>query len=61
MKRSVYLLIGVAMLIVAIGFIFFALNNPQASFPWSNSISYGIYVIYTIIMIACFIVFFHKK
>lgn len=26
--------------------IFYALNHPEASFPWSNSISYTIYISY---------------
>jgi len=42
------LIISIVMLLGAIVFIIFALNNPQASFPWSNTITYGIYIIYVI-------------
>jgi uncharacterized membrane protein len=46
-KRSgVFLLIGVIMLLVAVCFIVYAFHNPQASFPWGNSLTYGIYLIY---------------
>jgi len=46
-KRSnLFLIVGVIMLIVAICFVIFALNNPQASFPWNNMITFGIYIIY---------------
>ncbi len=37
------------MIIVAICFIAYALNNPQASFPWSNSVTYGIYLAYLVV------------
>ncbi len=38
--------IGVLMLAVACGFILYALNHPQMSFPWSNTVSYCIYGFY---------------
>jgi len=50
-KNSLFLIIGTIMVIVAISFVFFAFNNPQASLPWSNSITYGIYIIYVIVTI----------
>ena len=52
--------IAFIMLIIAVIFIFVALNNPQASFPWNNTISYTLYGIYTIIMIVLFIAPFKK-
>ena len=39
-------IIAVIMLVIAIVFIFIALNNPQASFPWSNEITYILYGVY---------------
>ena len=44
-------IVAVIMLIIAIIFFVVALNNPQASFPWSNIITYILYGIYVIIMI----------
>ena len=54
MKKKISRLIGIIMVIVAIGFIVFAINNPQASFPWSNTITYllyGIYLVATVVML----------
>ncbi|WP_297688623.1 hypothetical protein [uncultured Anaerococcus sp.] len=31
--------------------IFFALNHPEASFPWSNNITYIIYMAYLVLVI----------
>lgn len=45
-KRTLFLKIGILMGIVAICFVIFALSNPQSSFPWSNMITYGIYIVY---------------
>ena len=53
MKKSISRIIGVIMLIVAIVFIMFALNHPEKSFPWSNTITwllYGIYFLVTIVL-----------
>ena len=54
-KNRKFLIIGIAMVIVAVCFIIYALNNPQAGFNWSNSITYGIYLGYvaaTVLFIA---------
>jgi hypothetical protein len=47
-KNSAFLIIGIVMIIVAICFVNYALNNPQSSFSWNNSITYGIYLVYVI-------------
>lgn len=44
-------MIGLGMLILVIAFVLFALNHPEASFPWSNTITYGMYCIYVLIML----------
>ena len=47
-------IIGVIMLIVAIVFIVFALNHPEKSFPWNNTITwllYGIYFLVTVVLL----------
>ena len=43
MAKKYSRIIAVIMLVIAIVFIFIALNNPQASFPWSNEITYILY------------------
>ena len=54
-------IIAVIMLVIAIVFIFIALNNPQASFPWSNEITYILYGVYLCLMIVLFIAPFKRK
>ena len=54
MKRVYSRIIGVIMLIVAIVFIMFALNHPEKSFPWSNTITwllYGVYFLVTVVLL----------
>lgn len=50
-KNKKYFKIGLAMLMIGIIFIFYALNHPEASFPWSNNITYIIYMAYLILTI----------
>ena len=54
MKRSISKIIGLTMLIIAIVFIMFALNHPEKSFPWSNTITwllYGVYFLVTVVLL----------
>ena len=54
MKRSISKIIGLTMLIIAIVFIMFALNHPEKSFPWSNTITwllYGVYFLVTVVLV----------
>ena len=54
MKKSISRIIGVIMLIVAVIFIMFALNHPEMSFPWNNTITwllYGLYVLVTVVLL----------
>ena len=53
--KGIFLVMGIIMLIFAIGFVIYALNNPQASFPWNNIITYSIFAVYIIVMIVSFI------
>ena len=55
MTKKYSRIIAVIMLIIAVIFILAALNNPQASFPWSNTITYILYGIYVVIMVVLFI------
>ena len=54
MKKSISRIIGVIMLIVAIVFIVLALNHPEKSFLWNNTITwllYGIYFLVTVVLL----------
>lgn len=61
MTKKYSRIIAAIMLVIAIVFIFIALNNPQASFPWSNAITYILYGIYVVIMVVLFIAPFKKN
>lgn len=54
-------MIAAVMLVAVVVFIGIALSNPQASFPWSNIITYTLYGIYIIIMIVLFTAPFKKE
>ena len=54
MNKSISRIIGVIMLIVAFVFIMFALNHPEKSFPWSNTITwllYGVHFLVTVVLL----------
>lgn len=51
MKNKKYKKIAILMLVIGIIFIFYALNHPESSFPWSNNITYVIYMAYLILTI----------
>ena len=49
MKKNVLRIIGSIMAVIAIGFVVFALNHPEMSFPWSNTITWVLYGLYAIV------------
>lgn len=51
MKNKKYKKIAILILVIGIIFIFYALNHPESSFPWSNNITYIIYMVYLILII----------
>ena len=54
MKKSISRIIGLIMLIIAIVFIMFALNHPEMSFLWNNTITwlmYGVYFLVTVVLL----------
>ena len=53
--------IACLMLAIGIAFVIVALNNPQLSWPWSNTISYIIYFTYIILTVILFVAPFKKK
>lgn len=56
-----YRLAAILMALVAVLFLLFALTNPQASFPWSNTVTYILYAVYLIVMAVLFGLSFQKK
>ena len=54
MKKSASRIVGLVMLIIAVAFIMFAVNDPEMSFPWNNTITwllYGLYVLVTVVLL----------
>ena len=54
MSKKISRIIGSIMLVIAIAFVVFALNHPEMSFPWSNTITwvlYGLYAIVTVVLL----------
>ena len=54
MKKRISRILGLIMLIIAIASIVFALNHPEMSFPWNNTITwllYGLYFLVTVVLL----------
>ena len=54
MKQNGSRKIGLIMVAAAIVFVLFALNHPEMSFPWSNTITwllYGLYILVTVVLL----------
>ena len=60
MAKKISRIIGMIMLIVAIAFVVFALKHPETSFPWSNTVTYGIYAVYLIVVTILLVAPFKK-
>lgn len=60
MTKKISRIIATIMLIIAVVFLLFALNNPQSGFPWSNTITYALYGLYAIAVVVLFIAPFKK-
>ncbi len=46
MSKKLSRIIAAVMFVLAISFLAFALTHPNASFPWSNAVTYAIYAVY---------------
>lgn len=55
MRKKAARTAALIMLLAAVAFVVFALNNPQAGFPWSNTVSYTIYGAYAAVMLVLFL------
>ena len=54
-------IIALVMLVVAVAFIVFAMGHPEMSFPWSNTITYILYIAYLLAMAVFLVAPFKKK
>lgn len=61
MSKKVSRIISAIMIIAAVIFILYALNHPEAGFPWSIGITYTIYAVYACAVIFLMIAPFKKK
>ena len=61
MSKKMSRVIACLMLVIGISFVIVALNNPQLSWPWNNTISFIIYFTYIILTVVLFIAPFKKK
>ena len=61
MKKKIYGVVSLVLVIGAIIFVIFALNNPQFSFLFSNTITYLIYITYIVLTIVMTTLYFKSK
>ena len=48
MNKKISRIIGAVMVLLAVAFIVFAVTHPEISFPWSNTVTYALYGLYTV-------------
>ncbi|MGE9883091.1 hypothetical protein [Blautia obeum] len=60
MKKQFFILACV-LVIVAIGFVLYALGHPELSFSWSTQMTYIFYGVYADIVVLLFVLAFWKK
>ena len=61
LKKNVSRIIGLVMVAIAIIFAGFVLNHPEMSFPWSNTITWGLYGVYAVVAVIFLIAPTKKK
>lgn len=49
MEKNVSRIIGLVMVAIATAFVVFALNHPEMSFPWSNTVIWVLYGLYAVV------------
>ena len=60
-NKKISRIIGLVMVVIAIVFVIFALNHPEMSFPWSNTITWALYGLYAIVTAALLVAPTKKK
>ena len=60
MKRKTARILGVTMLLIANIFLFYALQHPELSWPWNNTITFTLYAAYLFVMAILFLMPFKK-
>ena len=61
MAKKLSRIIATIMLVLAVVFWWYALNHPEGSFPWSNTVTFSLYGVYIVAMIILYIAPFKKK
>lgn len=61
MTKRISRIIGFIMLIAAVVFLFFAMQHPEMSFPWNNTITYSLYIVYLVAMVIMLIAPFKRN
>lgn len=54
-KSKAFFITGCTLVVIAVLFVLYALNHPESSFPWPNSITYSGYFVYLCVTIASFV------
>ena len=49
MSKKISRIIGLVLVVIAIVFVVFALNHPEMSFPWSNTVTWGLYGLHALV------------
>ncbi len=61
MKNRISLIVALIMITIAVAFFIYALSNPQASFLWSNTVTYTLYAAYGLIVVVLLVIGLRKK
>ena len=60
MRKKTSRITASVMLIVAVGFLWYAFQHPEGAWPWSNTVTFTLYRVYVVAMIILFIAPFKK-
>lgn len=61
MKKKTSRIIAGLMLLAAVAFFLYALGHPASSFPWSNAVTYTLYLAYGLLMLLFFLAPFKDR
>ncbi len=61
MKKRTMRVIGAVMILIAIAFLVYAVRHPEASFPWSNEVTYAIYRVWCAVIVFLLVAPFGKR